>query len=128
MAHILIVDDEAVYRKNLAFLLETEGHDVQTAATGAEAIDLAHAMTPHLLIADWRLRGSITGLDVVETLSRAYLDLLTIMITGFAAEDLAPEAHDLRIARVLEKPFGLNDLRDAVHEILATDMAPPNRM
>lgn len=52
MARILVVDDSATEVFQLVGMLEKQGHEVLTASTGAEAIELARRETPELVLMD----------------------------------------------------------------------------
>ena len=63
--HILVVDDEIGIRETLTGILEDEGFDVTTAASGEEALELAARHSPDLVMLDvW-----LPGIDGLETLS-----------------------------------------------------------
>jgi signal transduction histidine kinase/DNA-binding response OmpR family regulator len=64
---VLVVDDEAANRHWLARALEPEGFTVLPAAGGKEAIDLAKAQKPDLVLLDLMM-PEVTGFDVVEAL------------------------------------------------------------
>ena len=64
---VLVVDDEAANRHWLARALEPEGFTVLPAAGGQEAIDLAKAQKPDLVLLDLMM-PVVTGFDVVEAL------------------------------------------------------------
>ena len=65
---VLIVDDQAVFRRAVADLIAaTPGFDeVGQAATGAEALELASALRPDLVLLDVRMQG----MDGIETAQR----------------------------------------------------------
>lgn len=52
MSRILIIEDQAPLRRNLALILELEGHEVHTAENGAKGLELAFARRPELIICD----------------------------------------------------------------------------
>ena len=64
---VLVVDDEPANVELLKALLEPEGFKVLTASGGRQAIDLARAQHPHLVLLDLMMPG-VTGFDVVEAL------------------------------------------------------------
>jgi two-component system NtrC family response regulator/two-component system nitrogen regulation response regulator GlnG len=118
VSKILIVDDERSYRRYLTRHLAREGHEVRSASSRDEAIEIGAEFPPDVLILDWMLDGSCT-LEVAEAFQEADPDLRTILITGFASERARNEASDIRIFRFLEKPFDMSDLSAAVRDAVA---------
>ncbi len=53
MAKVLVVDDNATYRKVIATVLGYEGHAILEAADGAEAFELVRKERPQLIISDF---------------------------------------------------------------------------
>ena len=126
MAKVLIVDDEEVYRTYLSGWLAREGHDVETASNGHEAIDVGKIFAPDVVIVDWMLKDDLYGLQVAEALQAFSPDLKTILITGFPSEGLRREAMDARVYRFMEKPFHMTELSAAVCEAMGDDSDAPN--
>ena len=124
MARVLVVDDEAVYRRQLSDALGSDGHAVETASSGRRAIDIAARSHPQVVVTDWMLRGPIHGLHVVEVICAVDPDTRTVMITGFGTDDLRQGAESAGISEFIEKPFGRDRIRSAVRAVLAS---PPRR-
>lgn len=120
MATVLIVEDEDVLRETLSSFLTRQGHDVIAAASGYEALEVGLDASPDVLVADWMLKNHIHGLHVSAVFRALHPQLNTILITGFPSRDLLEESDRCGIARLLEKPFDLQDLDDAVSSALAT--------
>ncbi len=114
MCRVLIVDDEPDYRGQVETILSWDEHETKTAGSGREAIDVGARYRPDVLIADWMLRNHVHGLHVSETLRMVRPDLRTILITGFASEDLRTEAAAKGILDFIEKPFQAGRIRAAV--------------
>ncbi len=114
MATVLIVEDEDSLRETLSRYLVHEGHEVIAAASGYEALEVGFDSNPDLLIADWMLKNHIHGLHVSEVFRALHPTLNTILITGFPSRDLLEESDRCGVSRLLEKPFELRDLHDAV--------------
>lgn len=108
---ILIVDDEPNIRSGLARGLAEEGTKIQTAATGAEAVDLLQAETFHLMVADLRLPGDITGLDLVSLAKQEQSQIASIVITAHGNVESAVEAMRRGALDFLSKPVDLNVIR-----------------
>ena len=64
---VLVVDDEAANRVWLSRILEPAGFNVILAAGGKEAIELARASPPDIVLLDLMM-PDVTGFDVVEAL------------------------------------------------------------
>ncbi|KQP13542.1 response regulator [Pseudorhodoferax sp. Leaf267] len=56
-AHILVAEDEPDIRANLGRLLRLEGFDVSLAASGAQALQMAHTRRPDLVLTDLMMPG-----------------------------------------------------------------------
>ena len=113
MARILIVDNEDVYRTTLSAIFRREGHETRVASSGDEAIQIGRELHPDALVVDWGLRGSCDGLAVAESLQALDDELRVLMITGHSATDVEKSART-RIFKILEKPFGLDDIASAL--------------
>jgi two-component system response regulator (stage 0 sporulation protein F) len=129
MATVLIVEDEDVLRETLSSFLTRQGHDVIAAASGYEALEVGFDASPDVLVADWMLKNHIHGLHVSAVFRALHPRLSTVLITGFPSRDLIEESDRVGIARLLEKPFDLRDLDEAVSNALAqpsggTDLGP----
>ena len=74
MPKVLIVDDERSYRDYLGRFLAREGHEVQLAATGREAIDGGCRFRPDVLVVDWMLKDHVHGLQVTEAFDQSRVD------------------------------------------------------
>ncbi len=114
MAKVLVVDDEPMYRENLQEVISEQGHDVETAHDGRSAIEVAKRSCPDVLIVDWMLQNDLCGLEVAETLQALNPRLATIIITGYPAQELRNQAEASKVFAFLEKPFELDDIREAV--------------
>jgi signal transduction histidine kinase/DNA-binding response OmpR family regulator len=69
MARVLVVDDQKVSRATVAAILSAGGHGVESAASGPEGIDLAHASCPDVIVLDVQMPG-MDGFEVVERLKQ----------------------------------------------------------
>jgi CheY-like chemotaxis protein len=114
MARVLIVDDEASYREHLGRFLSRMGHEVRSAATPKQAIELAEELPPQVLLADWMLKGRMDGLQLGEHLRQANPGLRIVLMTGFPSSEIREEAGRAGIDGLLEKPFGLAEAAEAV--------------
>jgi DNA-binding response OmpR family regulator len=118
-ARVLLVDDEPDMLELLQDALVSEGFSIETAANGHEAIKLARANPPDIVVTDLML-GDCTGLDVIDSL-RADIasDIPAIVITGMGDPETLTEASRHRPVELMTKPLDLDRLRLAIREELA---------
>lgn len=119
MARVLIVDDEPDYRSRLQYFLTGAGHAVAAVANGPQARQSAEAQPPDVLVVDWMLGASESGLTVARQLCATVPELQVILITGFVALASESSFGALDVFRTLTKPFSSQELIDAVHDACA---------
>ncbi|MCA9873610.1 MAG: response regulator, partial [Anaerolineales bacterium] len=78
--HVLLVDDDALMRRGLAFNLEQAGYQVSSAANAEDALDIARRTPPDLALLDIGLPG-MDGLDALRHLKEE-LGIPVIFITA----------------------------------------------
>lgn len=117
MATILVLDDDDLLRDTIAENLEEEGYDVHPAASGADALVLAAGKRFDLILADVRMAG-MDGLECLSALRKLQPEARSIVITGFADEDAPVRAVRAKAEDYLHKPFRLNEMLDAVKNVL----------
>jgi DNA-binding response OmpR family regulator len=112
---ILIVEDNEDARELLRALIEKMGHDVQTAADGASAIDVAGAFNPVLVLLDIGL-PQMDGYAVARKLRAEYgTSMVIAALTGYGQERDRRLSEESGINHHLVKPVSL----DAVRAIIA---------
>jgi DNA-binding response OmpR family regulator len=115
---ILLADDEPSIGRLVAKTLSLEGYTVDVTQDGREALSRYHPEEYDLLILD-SMMGRRSGLEVVVKLRNGG-DAVPIILTSAGtagAGRLEPFAFTYRV-ELLRKPFGLRELRDAVHRAI----------
>jgi signal transduction histidine kinase len=107
---ILIIDDEEVLRDGCKQVLEKCGYGVLTAGQGNEGVMLARKYTPDMAFIDLKM-PNMSGMEIIEILSRDIPDIVLVMITGFATIVSAVEAMQKGAYDYLPKPFNPDQLR-----------------
>jgi DNA-binding NtrC family response regulator len=114
---VLIVDDEAAIRESLQTLLELEGFEVETAATGRDGLTRVGDRPFDLVLLDLALPDK-SGLDVLAELRERDQQLPVIVITAYGTVDNAVKATQAGAANFIQKPWDneklLADVRAAV--------------
>lgn len=109
MGNILIVEDDADTRWVLKAALESGRHACATAASGAEAMALAEALTFDAVVLDMVL-GDSDGLTILAKLKNEDPGLPVVILTGHANVHSAVKAMKLGALDYLIKPFGNEEL------------------
>ena len=116
---ILVVDDEGSVREGMRTLLEAWGCQVVLASGLRDALAAVETRKPDLIIADQRLRGSETGVDLVRRARSVVGDVAALLVTGDTAADVLHEAESLGLT-LLRKPVQEQSLRGAIAEAVRT--------
>lgn len=116
---MLVVDDEAPAREELAYLLRRDGRvgDVATASSATEALRCLEAAPVDAVFLDIRMPG-LDGVDLARVVRRFRDPPSIVFVTAY--EDYAVDAFELRAVDYLLKPVSAARLAEAVGR-LATD-------
>jgi two-component system, NtrC family, nitrogen regulation response regulator NtrX len=118
---VLIVDDEKGIREALKQVLEYEEIEVQTCASGHEALRVYPEFRPHLVFLDVKMEG-MDGLEALKRLRELDPHAQVVMISGHGTIQTAVEATQLGAYDFLEKPLDtdriLLTLRNALQHVV----------
>ena len=110
---VLIAEDEALIRLDLAEMLREEGYDVVgEAGDGQEAVDLAESLRPDLVIMDVKMPRR-DGIDAAAEIAAKRIAPI-VVLTAFSQRDLVERARDAGAMAYLVKPFSIGDLMPAI--------------
>jgi two-component system chemotaxis response regulator CheY len=115
---VLVVDDEEPIRLTVAEALQDEGYDVVTAQNGAEALERVRATRPDGVVLDLMM-PVLDGWGFLEACRQDELCAKTPVLVVSAYRKLAVTASELRLHRFLAKPFELEELIEAVADLVA---------
>ena len=116
---VMVVDDGDILRRMLAFLLEAEGHVVEQAPGGAEALDVLRRRSPDCVVLDLMMPG-IDGLTVLHTRRQEDVasDTRIIVLTAKGPEDEV-RCREAGADEFLTKPFDTRHLLRLIRELTA---------
>lgn len=117
IAKILIVDDETIMRESLAGWLERDGHAVQTARSGEEALRKCKENHFDILLLDIKMEG-MSGLEVLRRVKESDADVAVVMITAYGSIATAIEAMKNGAFDYMLKPFDPNELGVLIEKII----------
>lgn len=110
---VLIAEDEALIRLDLAEMLRDEGYQVVgEAGDGQEAVDLAESLRPDLVIMDVKMPRR-DGIDAAAEIAAKRIAPV-VLLTAFSQRDLVEKARDAGAMAYLVKPFSISDLIPAI--------------
>jgi len=110
---VVIAEDEALIRLDLAEMLAEEGYDVVAAVDdGEQAIAKTEELRPDLVILDVKM-PRLDGIAAAERIASQRIAPV-VMLTAFSQRDLVERARDAGAMAYLVKPFGKSDLLPAI--------------
>jgi two-component system KDP operon response regulator KdpE len=108
MTRVLVVDDERALARALAINLRARGFDVETAGTGAEALELVARVRPDVVVLDLGL-PDLDGIEVLNGI-RGWSPVPVIVLSARSTGDEKVEALDAGADDYVTKPFDMNEL------------------
>lgn len=117
-ARILVIDDERPVRELISDALKIDGHDVYAAENGKEGLDLVSGNRFDLVFCDLRM-PEMDGQAFYEEIQRDHPQILKRIVFVTAQANSADYGPFLRATGipVIEKPFTLSQLRQAVSKV-----------
>ena len=116
-AKILIVDDELIVRESLGGWLERDGHKVDKAGSGEEALEKCSNTRYDILLLDIKMEG-MSGLEVLKRVKENDPDMSVVMITAYGSIPSAIEAMKSGAYEYLLKPFDPDELMVLIEKII----------
>jgi DNA-binding response OmpR family regulator len=121
--HILIIDDDTLLRRSLAFNLEQAGYRTGTAANGEDALALAERDRPDLVLLDIGLPG-MDGLEALQHF-REHMNMPIIFLTARRRELDQALGLELGADDYVVKPFDLDVLLARIKAVLRRSQPSP---
>lgn len=110
---ILVAEDEALIRLDLAEMLVEAGYDVVAqASNGEQAVELSREHKPDLVIMDVKM-PVLDGISAAEQIGRERIAPV-VMLTAFSQKELVERARDAGVMAYIVKPFDASDLTPAI--------------
>ena len=114
MARILCIDDEPNVVKLKRAILEQAGHEVTSATSAHQAIEMMKANEYDAVVTDWRL-GDGNGRGVVQA-AKSHSTMPVVVVSGYVSE--AYQSAEPLADLYLEKPVNPEELVTIVNELL----------
>ncbi|WP_106754514.1 response regulator [Pannonibacter carbonis] len=129
MARILLTEDDEAVRTFVKRALELDGHEVQAAEDGGEALEVLTRENGRfdLLLSDIKM-PVMDGIALALATARDWPSLPILLMTGFADQRERANGLDALVHDVVTKPFSLADIRQAVRDALTGTVREPKRL
>ncbi len=119
---ILVVDDEELLVKGIRFNLQNEGYEVLTGFSGMDALQLARAENPDLIVLDVMM-PEMDGLTACSKI-REFSDVPIILLTAKAEDMDKLMGFEHGADDYLTKPFNILELKARIRALLRRTRAP----
>ena len=117
---VIVIDDDPEIREALSSLIRSVGFQPKLLASVSEFLKSGRPEGPSCLVLDVRLPGQ-SGFDLQRELAATHIRLPTIFITGHGDIPMSVRAMKGGAIEFLTKPFGKQELLDAIKEALLRD-------
>jgi len=121
-AAILVVEDDEGVRDAISGVLVASGFQVQTAATGLEALAIIEERSFDMMIADTRLAGGLSGSETTQCARVRRPALKCLFISDHGAPLVCNPRHD----DIVAKPFRARELLGCVWKVLQRSARYPD--
>lgn len=112
--NVIVVEDEAIVRRDIARTLTSLGHRVSAeCASGEEATEACRIEPPHVVLMDIRLRSGGSGIDAARAIMREF-DVPVVFLTANTDPETVTQARNVAPYGFIAKPFRSVDLQAAV--------------
>ncbi len=116
---ILLIDDEDDILEFVKYNLERDGYEVFTAANGAEGLNVALRVKPHLILLDMMM-PVLDGIETCKAIrnSPALKNVMVVFLSAVGSEETQLQGYDAGADDYINKPIKMNILRSRVQAIL----------
>jgi DNA-binding NtrC family response regulator len=115
---VLVVDDEENVAWTMGRLLKAEGFNVTWVTTTAAALENLRNNDFDVLMTDLRMEEADSGMTIIAAAKRLAYPPVLVIFTGYASEDVARRAMDLRIDYLACKPVDTEKMLNALERLL----------
>jgi CheY-like chemotaxis protein len=114
---ILVADDEPLVLSVIVAYLTGDGHTVEAATNGRQALEKFGSGKFDLVLTDLAMPG-IDGASLAQAIKQAAPHTPIILLTGFAAQLEASDERPTSFDLILSKPLELEQLRQALAQLV----------
>ena len=115
---MLIIDDEPGVRSSLKGVLEDEGFQVFTAASGEEGLEELDKVKPDMVLLDVLMPAGIDGIETLRRIKASESNAAVMMISGHGTIEMAVTAMELGALDFVEKPLSVDRILIRLNQAL----------
>ena len=119
-ARILVVDDSSLARRTLRQILERDGHTVEDASDGAQAIERYFINRPDVVLLDMVMEG-MYGLEVLRKILELDPEAKVVVATADIQKATREEVQGAGAAGIINKPFNQQEINRVLAAVLQGD-------
>ena len=116
-ARILVVDDSSLARRTLRQILEREGHTVEDANDGAQAIERYFINRPDVVFLDMVMEG-MYGMEVLRKILELNPQAKVVVATADIQKATRDEVQNAGAAGIINKPFNQEEINRVLTAVL----------
>lgn len=117
-AQVLIIDDEDLFREDLALLLRREGYDCLAASTGEKGVEIVGKTSPDVILCDISLPGK-GGIEILDEIMGVSPESFVIMITAYGTLESSVEAFRKGASDYITKPLVIEDVLQKIERLVS---------
>jgi two-component system, cell cycle sensor histidine kinase and response regulator CckA len=123
---VLVVDDERILVKAASRLLHSMGFEVLVATGGVQAVDICRSRGDDIdvVLLDLVLK-EMTSMETLQELRSVRPGIKVILTSGYTRQESADRIRGMRVDGFISKPFGYNELENAICAALETELEDP---
>lgn len=116
---ILLIDDEADILEFVKYNLEKDGYEVHTASNGAEGLQVALTVKPHLILLDMMM-PVLDGIETCKAIRQSPIlkNVMVVFLSAVGSEETQLQGYNAGADDYINKPIKMNILRSRVQAIL----------
>ena len=118
MADVLVVEDAKLQQAIIRSFLEEDHTVVGTATNGSDAVELAAAVRPEVVIMDINL-PDVDGITAAERIRYHDPGTKIVVSTAVVTDDAKASARDVSVDAYLVKPYAKRELLDAIERAVS---------
>ena len=118
MYRVLIVEDEDIIRKGIAYTMDWMSMDcviAGEAANGKEGVEKILELRPDIVVADIMM-PYMNGIEMIRS-TKDQVPYKSILLTSYAEFSYAKQAIDLKVSDYLMKPVEEEEIRKAIEKV-----------